>query len=354
MFIYPKLYRRSVEIVASMWQTLLVTVNEKIFGIKMVYTGDAVKRHEKTIFILNHRTRLDWYFFFSYVFHSSILNRHKITLKALLKWFPGIGWAMQANNYIFLDRNWESDQTHIKRILKYQTDLNAKPNILYFPEGTDLTEETKARSHKYSKENDLPLFEYVLQPRVTGFCFFVKTLREIGGIDSVYDVTVGYPYNIVQGEKELLKGDVPKEVHFHFTKYSISELPVDEEDLEKWVLKVWEDKEERLKKFYSEPKPAQRSFSDKKIANLKPRAFLMWLSLVYWCSMTFVMFFVVLNYDIARFYAFVICLFYIVCGYFFNGVDKVEMLIYERFKPYKLWAKKPIKYSNPYDKYLKS
>ena len=42
---------------------------------------------------------------------------------------------MQANNYIFLDRNWESDQTHINRILKYQTDLNAKPNILYFPEG---------------------------------------------------------------------------------------------------------------------------------------------------------------------------------------------------------------------------
>ena len=29
MFVYPKLYRRTVEIVASMWQTLLVTVNGK-------------------------------------------------------------------------------------------------------------------------------------------------------------------------------------------------------------------------------------------------------------------------------------------------------------------------------------
>lgn len=48
----------------------------------------------------------------------------------------------------------------------------------------------------------------------------------VGGIDSVYDVTVGYPYNIAQGEKELLNGDVPKEVHFHFTKYSINEVSV--------------------------------------------------------------------------------------------------------------------------------
>ena len=45
------------------------------------------------------------------------------------------GWAMQADSYIFLDRNWEKDKSHIKRILKYQIDLNSVPNILLFPEG---------------------------------------------------------------------------------------------------------------------------------------------------------------------------------------------------------------------------
>ena len=37
-------------------------------------------------------------------------------------------------------------------------------------------------------------------------------------------MTIGYPYNIAQGEKELVKGDVPKEVHFHLKKYSINEV----------------------------------------------------------------------------------------------------------------------------------
>ena len=64
---------------------------EKVFGIKMVYTGNSVETNKKVLFILNHRTRYDWYFFFSFVFHSNILSRHKISLKAILKWFPGIG-----------------------------------------------------------------------------------------------------------------------------------------------------------------------------------------------------------------------------------------------------------------------
>ena len=68
------------------------------------------------------------------------------------------------------------------------------------------------------------------------------------------------------------------------------------------------------------------------------------------------MFFVIWNYSIARFYVIVISLFYIVSGYFFNGVDKVEMLVYERFKPYENWAKRTAteRSNNPYYKYLKA
>lgn len=54
-------------------------------------TGDAIERHEKTVVLMNHRTRLDWLYFFSYVFHAKILNRHKIALKSALKWLPGVG-----------------------------------------------------------------------------------------------------------------------------------------------------------------------------------------------------------------------------------------------------------------------
>jgi len=338
IFLWPKLYRRTMEFIASVWHPVIVAINEKVFGIKMVYTGNSVKTNKKVLFILNHRTRYDWYFFFSFVFHSNILSRHKISLKAILKWFPGIGWAMQADSYIFLDRNWEKDKSHIERILKYQIDLNSVPNILLFPEGTDLTEETKAKSQKFAKKNNLPQFEYVLQPRVTGFCFFVKTLRKIEGIDSIYDVTIGYPYNIAQGEKELVKGDVPKEVHFHLKKYSINEIPEDEKELVKWIHRVWKEKEERLKKFYCEPIPSKRSFSEQTIPNLKPRALEQWISLVLWTFSLPLMIYI-LSFKTGRYYFLIVSTFYLLCGFLFGGVDKLEINVYEFFKPYNLWNK---------------
>ena len=43
MFIYPKLYRRSVEIVASMWQTLLVTVNGKFIFLSFKFFSSLNK-----------------------------------------------------------------------------------------------------------------------------------------------------------------------------------------------------------------------------------------------------------------------------------------------------------------------
>ena len=67
---------------------------EKIHGTKIVVTGDSISRHEKTVVLLNHRTRLDWMFFFSVVFHSKILNRQKIALKSMLKNLPGAGMYM--------------------------------------------------------------------------------------------------------------------------------------------------------------------------------------------------------------------------------------------------------------------
>lgn len=42
---------------------------------------------------------------------------------------------MQVAAYIFLDRNWEKDKSHIGNILSYFVELGSKPNILFFPEG---------------------------------------------------------------------------------------------------------------------------------------------------------------------------------------------------------------------------
>jgi len=69
----------------------IMHIAEKVLGTKVIVTGDSINRHEKTVVLLNHRTRLDWLYFYSVVFHSAILNRQKIALKSMLKWVPGLG-----------------------------------------------------------------------------------------------------------------------------------------------------------------------------------------------------------------------------------------------------------------------
>ena len=50
--------------------------------------------------------------------------------------------------------------------------------ILFFPEGTDLTANTKARSNKFAEKYKLEPYEYVLHPRTAGFSFLVEKMRE--------------------------------------------------------------------------------------------------------------------------------------------------------------------------------
>lgn len=68
----------------------------------------------------------------------------------------------------------------------------------------------------------------------------------------VYDVTVGYPKELVTGETEIIKhGLFPKEVHFDIRRYDISEIAKEsEDDIANWLCKVWAHKEDRLARFY--------------------------------------------------------------------------------------------------------
>ena len=50
--------------------------------------------------------------------------------------------------------------------------------ILIFPEGTNLTPNTKKYSDEFAKKNNLLKFDYVLHPRVTGFSYVTNFLKQ--------------------------------------------------------------------------------------------------------------------------------------------------------------------------------
>jgi len=108
------------------------------------------------------------------------------------------------------------------------------------------------KSEEFAKKNNRPIYEQVLHPRVKGFVFSVELLRD--KLDAIYDIAIGYQKSIPQGEKDLMNGKFPEEVHFHCERIDIKDIPKEEKDLEKWCEDRWEKKEKLLKEFYATKK----------------------------------------------------------------------------------------------------
>lgn len=148
---------------------------ELVFGVKVVITGDGFIPGERSVIIMNHRTRLDWMFLWCCLLRYSYLRLEKICLKAALKAVPGFGespkspspsnnrllcykaiecvsvcagWAMQVASFIFIHRRWEEDRSHMSNMLHYFCHIKEPLQLLLFPEGTDLTGERFTRLDK--------------------------------------------------------------------------------------------------------------------------------------------------------------------------------------------------------------
>lgn len=176
------------------------------------------------------------------------------------------GWILQAKGYIFLSRQWEEDERRIKLTLSHLVlNLEEKMHLLIFPEGTDFNRRKKAISDAYADAKGLPKYDYVIYPKTTGFCFATEFLRKEKALDAVYDITIGYPDRVPQEEMDFLKGNLPKEVHMHFERIAVSELPEDKEGLKKWLNNRWQDKEKRLEKFYKTKRFSDEPWNESRI-----------------------------------------------------------------------------------------
>ncbi|VDP12088.1 unnamed protein product [Heligmosomoides polygyrus] len=162
---------------------------------------------------------------------------------------------MGSSSYIFLDRHFDTDQSHIQKILDYFARVGYNYQILLYPEGTDKCPLATERSRLYAKKHGLVHYEYVLHPRTTGFVYIIQNMRKDKYIDYVYDVTVGFGDCIVQSEVDFAcQGVCPKEVYYQVRKLKIEDLPTDHDELAQWLVNLWKEKEEKLRQFYSLPR----------------------------------------------------------------------------------------------------
>jgi lysocardiolipin and lysophospholipid acyltransferase len=119
--------------------------------------NDNIFDDKNVIVLSNHRTRVDIIFGWSYAAFHSVFPYIIVILKDSLKKIPFFGWCMQAVGFIFLGRNRDTDVPYIKRVLNYhlkQSDMVDRSSsygdywIYLFPEGTDLSESRKQKSHE--------------------------------------------------------------------------------------------------------------------------------------------------------------------------------------------------------------
>ncbi|KAH3811008.1 lysocardiolipin acyltransferase 1-like [Dreissena polymorpha] len=244
-----------VDSIFCTWFALAAASFETLYGIKIRITGEvqSFRRDVTSIIVLNHRTRLDWLFYSAVQCRYGSLRNFKISLKNMLRHAPGAGWAMQAAHFLFLHRKWESDQSKIDSFLCHFQNVGSHPQVLLFPEGTDLQPESLAKSKLFAKKNDLPEYQYVLHPRTTGFVSLVKGMQHYNDLKQIVDVTVSYPLNVCQDENQLLAGKLPQEIVFNVRSFDLDKIDCSSDEcISDWLQKRWEVKEKYLRNVYQQ------------------------------------------------------------------------------------------------------
>ncbi|MFH4975823.1 hypothetical protein AB6A40_002532 [Gnathostoma spinigerum] len=334
IYFSPRLWRAYADTFVAIWLTLPASVCDLFFGVEIFVTGDLIDRHHAAIMLMNHRTRLDWLFFWNVLYKMDpwLLTTEKIALKAPLKHIPGAGWAMSCGSFLFLERRFESDKEVMNKIVKYYKDMDFRYQILFFPEGTDRGPHAVRISDDFAAKNGLPKYDYVLHPRTSGFFHLLQLTRKGNYIKYVYDITVAYPDRIISSEKELLvTGEFPKAIHFDVQKYDVRDLPIDETEIEHWLRRKWFEKERKLRLFY-EKEPNKRRFIPKLGQYTWPvrsTEIGYYLSFAFWTLSSIV--WIYLTYHSFCFLCFVILssIFFVLCQFRFKGF---EFFVIEMFR----------------------
>jgi len=155
---------------------------------------------------------------------------------------------------------WKDDRTELNTKLQIYNTYDLPLQLLLFPGGGDLTLKTKTRSDNYADNKGYPHYDYVLHPRLRGFLYTVNILQS-HKLDAIVDITVAYPDALPKTELHFAQGHIPNEVHYCIRRYPLKRIPQSGKALADWIKKIWAEKEDRLKYFYT-----HRKFPDSEYA----------------------------------------------------------------------------------------
>lgn len=333
--VFPSYIVPAISVMFSLWEMYSVALMAIIFGTEVHISGDKILSTENSIILLNHRTRVDWNFFWAVMYFGSKPRSHraKMVLKDPLRHVPSLGWVMQVSGFLYIQRDWQKDKNTMENHLEYYKNLGHTMQILIFPEGTNLSKGTLQKSNTFAEKNNLPKYTYVLHPKTKGFTLLASTMRKNKQLDAIYDITLGYSDNIPQTEYDVLCGVFPQKVHFHVRRYPVNVLPADEKSAEQWLQEKWKIKEQLLVEFYKNEN--KKSFSS---ADTTTRIFVtdnpLYLAFLFWLILQTIMFFGFFKSGYFYWWTILHCLFFISLSFISDGVQHIQVSIYRLMRQY--------------------
>lgn len=263
-------FSRYVCFMTAIVVNLAIAIIRFVFGTKVVAHVRGGTRGLRELFedtgdlliVCNHRTILDWAFFWCLASTVGRIRNHKIVVMWWFRMIPGIGWASQCIEYAFMKgggRNTQGDLDKLSRTIAAH-DPSIPLTCLLFPEGHDLTKKNIAHSNRFADQQDPPLPHYtqVLHPRTGAFvqCWPAISQRRPAaalGKTKLLDMTMAYvdyvPGEIPNPLSMFILGRRPSEVHILVEDVDVR-ADINAQGLESLCKQLFATKERRLKKFY--------------------------------------------------------------------------------------------------------
>merc|ERR1712000_11480 len=298
------LYNKILLSYAGWWFIWVSTFLEYVNGTKIIITGDKVPNNEPALLISNHPSEVDWLWFWCIALRKGMAGVTRVLIKKMMLYIPGLGWAMDCANFVFLSRNWERDQHQIRHSIDLFRAPDGYPFWLFiFPEGTDFSKRKHQKSLKYAKSQQLPEYKHLLLPRTKGFLHCLSCCGD--AIDAVYDITVAYPENSRRPNPwTAINGTNPLEVHAHIRRFPLASLPTRDEDRAKWLFTTFAEKDELLSTFHRDGAfPRSKANEEEWRWRASPLATL--LNFTFWTSFALYLNYLMYAWPAFRYYQFV-------------------------------------------------